>query len=129
MSLRILSKSLRYTQIFQPKQSNQMNTSRKLSAQEIHEKSIRDGRAEIILKFGSKVAQARFGIASDRHVPSPAERIDLAVNRGVNRAFSKLKGTAKPSTPKPVAKTSTSKSFAARGPNWSVKRFCVPFSR
>jgi hypothetical protein len=102
-----------------------------MTAQQISDKSIRQGKADIIRKFGSTIAKSRFNIASDRHVPSPSERLDLAVQRGVNRAMKSFQTASNPSTPKAATKTkgSTVKAFAARGPNWSVKRFSVPFSR
>jgi hypothetical protein len=105
-------------------------TSRSMTAAEIHEKSVRDGHAEIIRKFGSAVALKTFGIASTKHVDSPEEKLDRIATAAADRALKKFMAPAKASTPKPTKPTtSTTKAFTARGPNWSVKRFSVPFSR
>ena len=72
---------------------NSINT-RSLTAAEIHDRSIRDGNAIILKKYGSEAAK-RYGIQSDKFVPSPAEKTYAAVKRGVAAAFRQFNARAK----------------------------------
>jgi hypothetical protein len=114
----------RFKRMFQPIP----NTSKPMTAQQISQASIQKGRTDIIRRFGSTIALKRFGISSAKHVDSPSERLDSIAEAAAERAMKKFMAPAKGSTPKPSAPTakpttSTTKAFAARGPNWSVKRF------
>ena len=75
-----------------------------LSAAEIHAKSIRDGQAIIVKRFGSVVAETRYGITSSKHVPSPAEKLDIIAERAAQAALKAFAAKSKAKPAKAAAK-------------------------